>query len=353
MTLLRTGIPTARNVDHIAYTVPDLDEAVAFFGEVLGAPELYRQGPVADAGDFMAVQLDVHPRASCFVSLLRFGPECNLELFEYTAPGQRTRQPRQADVGGHHLALTVDDVPAALAGLAARAGVEVLSEPAPRPGRGGLGCHALTPWGMHIELVQPDRADRGTALYLPDTVWDTGPGGLPGVRSLHHVGYTVPDLDAAVAFCTGPLGGEVVWRQAHRPDPVVAGRNLAGDGCSLVDLAMIRLGPVTNVQLAQYVNVPDRVTTLPANSDVGGHHLAFYVDDLDRAAEYLHRVPGVRVLGTPQLVDEGGPIDGDRWVYFRAPWGMQMEALQLPEQLPYEQATAHRRFGPGPGWLHR
>ncbi|HZT10373.1 MAG TPA: VOC family protein, partial [Actinomycetota bacterium] len=33
-------LPGLRHVDHAAYTVPDLDEAVRFFVEVLGAEEL-------------------------------------------------------------------------------------------------------------------------------------------------------------------------------------------------------------------------------------------------------------------------------------------------------------------------
>jgi catechol 2,3-dioxygenase-like lactoylglutathione lyase family enzyme len=42
------GIPTARNVDHFGYNVPNLDEAIDFFVEVLGAEEAFRWGPMAD-----------------------------------------------------------------------------------------------------------------------------------------------------------------------------------------------------------------------------------------------------------------------------------------------------------------
>ncbi|RBL80330.1 VOC family protein, partial [Streptomyces cavourensis] len=41
-------IPGARAVHHIAYTVPDLDQAVDFFTEVIGAELAYRLGPVED-----------------------------------------------------------------------------------------------------------------------------------------------------------------------------------------------------------------------------------------------------------------------------------------------------------------
>ena len=48
----RTGgelprIPGVRYADHVAFTVPDLDQAVQFFVQTLGAQELYRstRGP--------------------------------------------------------------------------------------------------------------------------------------------------------------------------------------------------------------------------------------------------------------------------------------------------------------------
>jgi extradiol dioxygenase family protein len=35
-------IPGVRYADHVAFTVPDLDEAIQFFVQALGAEELYR-----------------------------------------------------------------------------------------------------------------------------------------------------------------------------------------------------------------------------------------------------------------------------------------------------------------------
>jgi hypothetical protein len=84
---------------------------------------------------------------------------------------------------------------------------------------------------------------------------------------------------------------------------------------------------------------------MPKNSDYGGHHLAFFVEDIDTAVEYLRAQPGVTVLGDVQTIEDG-PIAGDRWIYFRAPWGMQMEVLNMPAGMPYERSTSARRYGP-------
>jgi catechol 2,3-dioxygenase-like lactoylglutathione lyase family enzyme len=66
----------------------------------------------------------------------------------------------------------------------------------------------------------------------------------------------------------------------------------------------------------------------PRNSDVGGHHLAFYVDDIKEAVAYL-KSKGVTVQGSPVTM-ESGPSKGLAWVYFLSPWGMQLELVSYP-----------------------
>ena len=53
-------LPTATMIDHVGFTVPDLDEAVGFF-ESLGFELLSREGPYGDEGDAVRRQLDVDP----------------------------------------------------------------------------------------------------------------------------------------------------------------------------------------------------------------------------------------------------------------------------------------------------
>src|ERR671916_2459467 len=91
------GIPGATAVHHVAYTVPDLNQAVEFFTDVIGAELVYILGPVQDSeGDWMTRQLGVAADARAHVAMLRLGPVTNLELFEYTAPDQRQSLPRNS-----------------------------------------------------------------------------------------------------------------------------------------------------------------------------------------------------------------------------------------------------------------
>ena len=153
-----TPIPGLRGMEHIGLTVPDVDEAVRFFVDVLGCEHFYDIGPFVDPdGDWFAVNLDLHPRVEIpRGAVLRCGNGTNLELFQYRAPDQRTELPRMSDWGGTHLAFYVDDMEASLAALEAH-GVRVLGAPkdgiGPEGGEGSSFAHFLAPWGQLLELV--------------------------------------------------------------------------------------------------------------------------------------------------------------------------------------------------------
>lgn len=154
------GLPGLRGTDHIGFTVPDLEEAVRFFVEVIGCEPFYELGPFQFDDDWMKVQLNVDPRAVMRkLKFLRCANGSNFELFEYEAPGQNTRQPLNSDIGGHHLAFYVDDFDAALAHLRAH-DVEILGEPVVRTEGASAGqtwVYFLAPWGMQFELLSfPD-----------------------------------------------------------------------------------------------------------------------------------------------------------------------------------------------------
>jgi catechol 2,3-dioxygenase-like lactoylglutathione lyase family enzyme len=151
-----TGLPGLSRVDHIGFTVPDLEEAHRFLVDVLGCEYLFPLGPMRDDdGDWMTEHLGVHPRA--VMEELRFfscGGAAIFEVFQYAAPDQRGEQPRNSDIGGHHVALYVEDLDVAVDYLKSR-GVTVLGEPTASkgPALGNRWVYFLAPWGMQFELV--------------------------------------------------------------------------------------------------------------------------------------------------------------------------------------------------------
>jgi catechol 2,3-dioxygenase-like lactoylglutathione lyase family enzyme len=174
--------------------------------------------------------------------------------------------------------------------------------------------------------------------------------GIPTATNVDHVAFTVPDLDDAVEFFIDVLGADLLYRldDVKDDDGDWMCRQLGVHPRARAQVAMLRLGPVTNVELFEY-EAPDQNEQFPKNSDYGGHHLAFYVEDVDAAAEYLRAQPGITLVGEPQTIEDG-LIAGDRWMYFRTPWGLGMEILNMPSGMPYEDHTSARRFGPCASW---
>jgi catechol 2,3-dioxygenase-like lactoylglutathione lyase family enzyme len=165
-------------------------------------------------------------------------------------------------------------------------------------------------------------------------------------RYIDHAGYTVPDLDQALAFFTEVLGCELLYQAGSYQDPTsdYMTTRLDVDRRASVRLAVLRWGPVNNIELVQFAS-PEQNTVPPKVSDVGGRHLAIYVDDMDRAVSYLKKQSGVRVL-EPHNVGEVGKSEegGVQARYFVTPWSMYMELINRPEKMLYENRTSARLF---------
>lgn len=144
-----------RRIDHFGCTVPDLDEATRFLVDVLGFEYLYSLGPFQDDGNWMTEHLGVHPRSTILENrFFRCGGDVIIEVFQYTAPDQRHVLPRNSDIGGHHIALYVDDLDAAIRKLREN-NIEVLGAPTASKGphEGQRWVYFRAPWGMQFELV--------------------------------------------------------------------------------------------------------------------------------------------------------------------------------------------------------
>lgn len=153
--------------------------------------------------------------------------------------------------------------------------------------------------------------------------------GIPGMTGLDHIGFTVPDLEQAHDFLVDVVGCEYMYRLG----PFQSGddwmhEHLNVDPRAVMrELRFYRLAGRAVFEVFDY-EAPDKRDALPRNSDNGGHHVAIYVDDLDAAVAYL-RGRGITVLGDPTA--SKGASEGQRWVYFLAPWGMQFELVSYPD----------------------
>ncbi len=152
------AIPGLAGIEHIGLTVPDIDAASRFFGDVLGAETLYDIGPFDDASDWMANHLAPVKGAHIYrMRVVRIAKGPVLELIQFT--GAEAPSP-----GGWHIAFYVDDIEQALAALKAH-GVSIQSGPVTMtegPSAGLQWLYFQAPWGQQLELVSyPD----GIAAY--------------------------------------------------------------------------------------------------------------------------------------------------------------------------------------------
>lgn len=162
-------------------------------------------------------------------------------------------------------------------------------------------------------------------------------GGIPGLRGTDHIGFTVPDLDEAERFFVDVIGCERIYELGPFSHPE------SGDEWMITNLGVhprtvmrqlrffrCQFGP--NFEIFEYESA-DGAAPEPRNSDIGGHHLAFYVDDFDLALNYL-RSASIEIMGEPTFSSSHSL--GQRWVYFRSPWGMQFELVSFPDGKAYE-----------------
>ncbi|MBX3167065.1 MAG: methylmalonyl-CoA epimerase [Candidatus Eremiobacteraeota bacterium] len=130
-----------RQLDHVAIAVPNLDEAVPFYRDVLGLPFLY----------FEEVT-DQKVRVACFdLGGMR------LELLQPSSEDSPiSKFLAQRGPGLHHLAFRSDDVASELERVRGH-GVRLIDE-SPRSGAGGMQIAFLHPkstQGVLMELTQP------------------------------------------------------------------------------------------------------------------------------------------------------------------------------------------------------
>jgi catechol 2,3-dioxygenase-like lactoylglutathione lyase family enzyme len=155
---------------------------------------------------------------------------------------------------------------------------------------------------------------------------------LPRASAVDHAGFTVPDLNEAVDFFVGVLGFELCYRETpvDAPEDDTMLLRLGIHPRSGVRGALLRLGSSSGIEVLEYTG-PDAGGEPPANTTHSAGHLALRVDDIEAAAAYLRSRSDVEVFEGPNIVDVG-PSAGIRWLYFKAPWGLQLELVELPRK---------------------
>lgn len=337
-------------MDHVGLTVPDINQAIEWFEDVLGAAAPLTFGPFP-AGPFVASVVDVAETASIDrITMLRIGRSAGIELFQYSAPGgQRHDVPKNSDWSGHHIAFYVTDIAAAVEYMVGRgvrrmpAGPFTLTE---GPAAGQTIQYFQTPWGSYIEFIS---YPHGMAYDVPSVkaLWSPKENGtkpavtkVPGLLGIDHVGITVPNVAVAAAWLEGKLGFTNPLTFGPFSDPTGNFMTALVDvhpRAVVEQIRMLRAGNGPGIELFQYTS-PDQDRTFRKNSDWFGHHIAFYVRNIDKGVEYLQSKAGTKLFGPVTLTD--GPAAGQSINYFHDPFGTDVELISYPHGMAYAATAA-------------
>jgi catechol 2,3-dioxygenase-like lactoylglutathione lyase family enzyme len=153
-----------------------------------------------------------------------------------------------------------------------------------------------------------------------------GPG--PAATSVHHVGMSVSDLDAALRFWESFVGAKARWRTVL--DRPYLGRHVGYPGVS-IEAAFVDLPGGLVLELLEY-DVAEKEPNPEETANPGNVHLCLCVEDA--GAMWQRAVSlGARPVEPDGPVDvDGGPNRGARAAYLRIHDGITVELLQPPAE---------------------
>ncbi|TCC56237.1 hypothetical protein E0H73_34395 [Kribbella pittospori] len=138
---------------------------------------------------------------------------------------------------------------------------------------------------------------------------------------MHHVGITVRDLEASLAWYERMFGLKPEFiAQGDGPELSAA----VGVPDTKLRFAFLRFGSCV-VELLHYDN--EREDTFDrSNADVGSAHVCIDVPDIQQSYDDL-RAKGAEFLAPPLHIGDG-PLEGCAFVYFKDPNGVTLELFQ-------------------------
>ena len=144
------------------------------------------------------------------------------------------------------------------------------------------------------------------------------------MQCVHHVGYTVPDIERSVAFYENVLGFACLTRQT-----VVGGylAEITGYPDVAMEQAFVALPGGVILELLQYTRPQGAPRSLETFYP-GVAHVCLQVEDLQTLYERL-KDAGV-AFRSPLVTIPSGRNKGGRAVYFRDPDGITWELFQRP-----------------------
>lgn len=162
-------------IDHIGINVPDLNQAIPFFTDVLGFTPVTQLGPIRLDVNWKEAN-HIHPNTGAVtIKMINAGTGASIEVFSYADNKGSKAHPNSDDIGASHIAFYTSDINESVKYLKSK-GVKVLGEPFLTPSGDTAGeswVYFETPWGSKMELVSYpngkgyEKSNSKTVLWSP------------------------------------------------------------------------------------------------------------------------------------------------------------------------------------------
>lgn len=146
------------------------------------------------------------------------------------------------------------------------------------------------------------------------------------ILAVDHTGFTVANVERSLAFWRDALGFQLSHRAHHTGD--LASKVTGVSGAEI--LIAVLQAPGHRIELLEYLAPTERKHFRARACDVGSAHIALLVEELDAVVRRIV-AGGGELVGEAQTLSSG-PNAGRRVVYLRAPDGITIELMQLPNE---------------------
>src|SRR5258708_12707473 len=176
---------------------------------------------------------------------------------------------------------------------------------------------------------------------------DPTPSGV-AVLGVQDLAFAVADIEQATEFFASFFGAEVIAESGSVSDARRSSMREFGnvDVRAVIRSSRLLRTPFLNLKLIE-ATYPGQRTLWPMMLDIGGWHLAGYVDDMDEALDFVASARDVYVLGPGKKPTTNGPEvgEGSYACHCMTSWGFHLVSSRWgrttrPTHLPHAPPLA-------------
>ena len=123
------------------------------------------------------------------------------------------------------------------------------------------------------------------------------------LRSFHHTGFVVRDIDSSVSFYNEVMGLKLLFQRESSGEFT---EKVVGFKGASVKVAFLSMGNGHNLELIQYI-VPPGAESHANRNDLGASHLAFIVENIEELHATLSQ-KGLRFVNPPASHVQDGAV---------------------------------------------